>query len=41
VGREPRAASPVNVFGKLVTDPLAFKKVKSGATVRIVAEEAS
>ncbi|MGE5509346.1 MAG: cyclophilin-like fold protein [Chitinophagales bacterium] len=39
VDREPRAASPVNVFGKLVTDPLVFKKVRSGATVRITAEE--
>ncbi len=30
-----RAASPVNVFGSLETDPLVFKKVKSGDEVFI------
>jgi hypothetical protein len=31
----------VNVFGKLVTDPLAFKKVKSGTAIRVSAEDES
>jgi len=36
-GSEPRAASPVNVFGKLEGDPLVFKKVRNGEKVRIQA----
>jgi hypothetical protein len=32
---EIRPASPVNVFGKLRTDPRVLKKVRSGAEVRI------
>lgn len=35
VGPEPRAASPVNVFGKLLGDPAAFRKVKDGAPIRV------
>jgi hypothetical protein len=34
-GDEIRPASPVNVFGRLVGDPKVFKKVMSGATVRV------
>ena len=34
-GREPRAASPVNVFAKIVGDATAFRKVKDGDKVRI------
>jgi len=34
-GKEPRAASPVNVFAKIVGDPLVFRKVKDGDKVRI------
>jgi len=34
-GDEIRPASAVNVFGKLEGDPKAFKKVRSGDTVRI------
>ena len=34
-GDEIRPASPVNVFGRLVADPTAFKKVRSGTGVRI------
>jgi hypothetical protein len=35
IGKEIRPASPVNVFGKLSGDPKVFKKVSSGARVRI------
>lgn len=34
-GPEPRAASEVNVFGKLKGDPKAFKSVRSGEQVTI------
>lgn len=34
-GKEPRAASPVNVFARIVGDPLIFRKVKDGDKVRI------
>ena len=34
-GREPRAASPVNVFAKMVGDATVFRKVKDGDIVRI------
>lgn len=34
-GGKIRAASPVNVFGAMETDPLVFKKVKSGDEVFI------
>jgi len=34
-GKEPRAASPVNVFARIVGDPLVFRKVKDGDKVRI------
>ncbi len=35
VGNEPRAYSPVNVFGKVLGDPKQFKSVSSNATIRI------
>lgn len=34
-GDEIRPASAVNVIGKLIGDPKAFKQVKSGTTVKI------
>lgn len=34
-GDEIRPASPVNVFGKIIGDPKAFKKVRSGAKIII------
>ena len=34
-GEEIRPASPVNVFGRLIGDSKAFKKVRSGTAVRI------
>ncbi len=34
-GDEIRPASAVNVFGKVEGDPKAFKKVRSGDTIRI------
>lgn len=34
-GDEVRAASPVNVFGRLLGDPKAFKRVKDGEKVRV------
>ena len=34
-GEEIRPASPVNVFGRIVGDPRAFKTVHSGATVTV------
>jgi hypothetical protein len=33
--REPRAYSPVNVFGKITDDPFVFKKVKNGERIRV------
>jgi hypothetical protein len=32
---EPRAYSPVNVFGKIADDPFVFKKVKNGERIRV------
>lgn len=34
-GNKPRAASPVNVFAKIVGDPSVFRRVKDGDKVRI------
>jgi uncharacterized protein len=34
-GQEPRAASPVNVFGHIGEDPQAFSAVRSGAPVKL------
>lgn len=34
-GDEPRAASGVNVFGRVTEDPRIFKKVRAGAQVRL------
>jgi len=34
-GVEIRPASPVNVFGRVVGDATAFKKVRSGTVVRV------
>lgn len=34
-GDEPRAASPVNVFGKILGDPTVFRKVRSGEEIVI------
>jgi len=34
-GSEPRAASPVNVFGRIEGDATVFKKARSGAKVTI------
>jgi hypothetical protein len=34
-GSEPRAASPVNIFGRIEGDATVFKKVKGGAKVKI------
>ena len=34
-GDEPRAASPVNVFGKIIGDPSVFRRVRSGEEVTI------
>jgi hypothetical protein len=34
-GDEPRAASGVNVFGRVSGDPTIFKKVRAGAQVRL------
>ncbi len=35
IGPEPRAASPVNVCGRLLSDPALFRKVKDGTTIRL------
>lgn len=35
VGEEARAASPVNVFGKILGNPQVFKGVRDGDEVRI------
>jgi hypothetical protein len=32
---EPRAYSPVNVFGKVIGDPLVFRKVKNGEKTKV------
>ena len=34
-GNQPRAYSPVNVFGRLLGDPKSFKKVSGGAKITI------
>jgi hypothetical protein len=34
-GGEIRPASPVNVFGRLIGDATAFKKVRAGTVVRV------
>ncbi|MEX2220428.1 MAG: cyclophilin-like fold protein [Candidatus Rokuibacteriota bacterium] len=34
-GDEIRAASPVNVVGRVLGDPTVFKSVRSGTTVRV------
>jgi hypothetical protein len=39
LGKEPRAASPVNVFGKITSDSTAFRKVKSGEEITIDSAE--
>ena len=36
---EIRPASPVNVFGKIIGDPKAFKKINSGAKIIIEKSE--
>ncbi len=38
-GDEIRPASPVNIFGKIIGDPKAFKKVRSGAKIIIEKSE--
>ena len=38
-GDEIRPASPVNIFGKIIGDPKAFKKVSSGAKIIIEKSE--
>ena len=34
-GNQPRAYSPVNVFGRVVGDPKQFKRVSGGSKIRI------
>lgn len=34
-GDKPVAASPVNVFGKIIGDAATFNKTKSGETIRV------
>jgi hypothetical protein len=34
-GDKPAAASPVNVFGKIIGDPSIFKKTKNEETIRV------
>ena len=34
-GDKPVAASPVNVFGKIIGDPLVFRKTESGEAIRV------
>jgi hypothetical protein len=36
VGDEPRAYSPVNVFGKVVDEPQSFKSISGSATIRVI-----
>ena len=38
-GDEIRPASPVNIFGKVIGDPKAFKRVSSGAKIIIEKDE--
>ncbi len=35
IGEKPVAASPVNVFGKVLGDPTVFRKTKNGEKIRI------
>ena len=35
IGEKPRAASPVNIFGKIEGDPLILKEVPGGAVVKV------
>ncbi len=39
-GDQPRAYSPVNVFGRVLDNPQLFKSVPNGATIRITAAAA-
>jgi hypothetical protein len=32
---EPRAYSPVNVFGKVIGDPMIFKRIGSGEKIGV------
>jgi hypothetical protein len=41
VGQAPRAASPVNVCGRLLSDPALFRKVEEGSEIRLEATEQS
>jgi len=38
-GDEIRPASPVNIFGKIIGDPKAFKKARSGAKIIVEKSE--
>jgi hypothetical protein len=38
-GDQPRAYSPVNVFGRVLGDPQLFKSVPAGATINITADD--
>jgi hypothetical protein len=37
MGDQPRAASPVNIVGRVLGDTTAFRQVGAGTTVRLVA----
>ena len=39
-GDQPRAYSPVNVFGRVLENPQLFKSVSNGATIKITPGEA-
>lgn len=39
-GDQPRAYSPVNVFGRVLGNPQLFKSVSNGATIKITPAEA-
>jgi hypothetical protein len=39
IGGQPRAYSPVNVFGRILGDATQFKGVPSGATVKVTIAE--
>jgi len=39
VGDEPRAYSPVNVFGKVIGDPKIFKRVRNSEEIKIEKDE--
>lgn len=38
-GKKPRAASPVNIFGRIVGDATSLRNVRSGTRVSIVSSE--